>query len=174
MAIQDYFDRFPGEYEAEREKYEKSMDKYFEDLDMLSINKFGRHYDELSITEQKEIESMIDNKKARTGSAIYQLDDGRIVGEKEAEEYRNNYGKMMDGSWEQYKNSKESKDTTVYQLDDGRIVGPKAAEEYRNNYGKMMDDAWEQYKKSKERKGSACPDCENVSKIILNRLTRGI
>ena len=141
MAIQDYFDRFPGEYEAEREKYEKSMDKHFDDLDMLSMNKFGRHYDELSVNEQKEIESMIDNKKARTGSGIFQ---------------------------------KEGKDTTVYQLDDGRIVGPKAAEEYRNNYGKMMDDAWEQYKKSKERKGSASPDCENVSKIILNRLTRGI
>lgn len=141
MAIQDYFDRFPGEYESEREKYEKSMDKHFDDLDMLSMNKFGRHYDELSVNEQKEIESMIDNKKARTGSGIFQ---------------------------------KEGKDTTVYQLDDGRIVGPKAAEEYRKNYGKMMDDAWEQYKKSKERKGSASPDCENVSKIILNRLTRGI
>ena len=131
MAIHDYLDKFPGEYQAERDKYEKSMDKHFEDLDMLSMNKFGRHYDELSVTDQKEIEAMIDNKKARKGSGVFQLDNGKVVGAKEAEEYK-------------------------------------------KNYGKMMDDAWEQYKKSKERKGLACPDCENASKIILNRLTRGI
>lgn len=131
LAIHDYLDKFPGEYQAEREKYEKSMDEHFEDLDMLSMNKFGRHYDELSVSEQKEIEAMIDTKKARQGNGVFQLDNGKVVGAKEAEEYK-------------------------------------------NNYGKMMDDAWEQYKKSKERKGSASPDCENASKIILNRLTRGM
>lgn len=131
MAIHDYLDKFPGEYQAEREKYEKSMDEHFEDLDMLSMNKFGRHYDELSVTDQKEIEAMIDTKKARKGNGVFQLDNGKVVGAKEAEEYK-------------------------------------------NNYGKMMDDAWEQYKKSKERKGLASPDCENASKIILNRLTRGM
>lgn len=131
LAIHDYLDKFPGEYQAEREKYEKSMDEHFEDLDMLSMNKFGKHYDELSVSEQKEIEAMIDTKKARQGNGVFQLDNGKVVGAKEAEEYK-------------------------------------------NNYGKMMDDAWEQYKKSKERKGSASPDCENASKIILNRLTRGM
>lgn len=131
LAIHDYLDKFPGEYQAEREKYEKSMDEHFENLNMLSMNKFGKHYDELSVTEQKEIEAMIDTKKARQGNGVFQLDNGKVVGAKEAEEYK-------------------------------------------NNYGKMMDDAWEQYKKSKERKGSASPDCENASKIILNRLTRGM
>lgn len=131
MAIHDYLDKFPGEYQEEREKYEKSMDEHFEDLDMLSMNKFGKHYDELSVSEQKEIEAMIDTKKARQGNGVFQLDNGKVVGAKEAEEYK-------------------------------------------NNYGKMMDDAWEQYKKSKERKGSTSPDCENASKIILNRLTRGM
>lgn len=131
LAIHDYLDKFPGEYKAEREKYEKSMDEHFENLNMLSMNKFGKHYDELSVTEQKEIEAMIDTKKARQGNGVFQLDNGKVVGAKEAEEYK-------------------------------------------NNYGKMMDDAWEQYKKSKERKGSASPDCENASKIILNRLTRGM
>lgn len=131
MAIHDYLDKFPGEYKSEREKYEKSMDGSFKDLDMLSMNKFGKHYDEISVNDQKEIENMINSKKARKGSGVFQLDNGKVVGAKEAEEYK-------------------------------------------KNYGKMMDDAWEQYKKSKERKGSACPDCENASQIILDRLSRGM
>lgn len=131
MAIHDYLDKFPGEYKAEREKYEKSMDDSFKDLDMLSMNKFGKHYDEISVNDQKEIENMVNSKKARKGSGVFQLDNGKVVGAKEAEEYK-------------------------------------------KNYGKMMDDAWEQYKKSKERKGSACPDCENASQIILDRLSRGM
>lgn len=107
--IHDYLDEFPDQYTKNREKYEQSMDKFYEDAEMLSQNKYGKSYYDLDVFAKKDIESMIENKSARQGSSdtVYQLDNGKVVGEEEAKKYQENYGNMMDQVWEEYKRKRD-------------------------------------------------------------------
>lgn len=107
MAIQDYLDKFPGQYEGEQQRYARGMDDYYRKVDAISLREYGKHYEELDVHAQKRVESLVDLQGSARKGSIYQLEDGRIVGEKEAEQYRKDYIKMMEQDWEDYKKNRK-------------------------------------------------------------------
>ena len=106
MAIQYYMDKFPGQYEGEQQSYARGMDDYYRKVDAISLREYGKHYEELDVHAQKRVESLVDRQGSRKGE-IFQLDNGSIVNEHEAEEYKNNYANMMDQAWEEHKKKRK-------------------------------------------------------------------
>lgn len=106
MAIQYYIDKFPGQYEGEQQSYARGMDDYYRKVDAISLREYGKHYEELDVHAQKRVESLVDRQGSRKGE-IFQLDNGSIVNEHEAEEYKNNYANMMDQAWEEHKKKRK-------------------------------------------------------------------
>lgn len=106
MSIHDYLDKFPGQYEGEQQRYARGMDDFHRKVDAISLREYGKHYEELDVHAQKRVESLVDRQGSRKGE-IFQLDNGSIVNEKEAEEYKNNYGNMMDQAWEEHKKKRK-------------------------------------------------------------------
>ena len=106
MSIHDYLDKFPGQYEVEQQRYARGMDDFYRKVDAISLREYGKHYEELDVHAQKRVESLVDRQGSRKGG-IFQLDNGSIVNEKEAEEYKNNYGNMMDQAWEEHKKNRK-------------------------------------------------------------------
>ena len=107
MAIQDYYDKFPGQYEGEQQRYARGMDDYYRKVDAISLREYGKHYEELDVHAQKRVESLVDLQGSARKGTIFKTEDGRIVGEKEAEQYRKYYVKMMEQDWEDYKNNRK-------------------------------------------------------------------
>lgn len=107
MAIQDYYDKFPGQYEGEQQRYARGMDDYYRKVDAISLREYGKHYEELDVHAQKRVESLVDMQGSERKGSIYQLEDGRIVNEQEAEQYRKDYVKMMEQDWEDYKKNRK-------------------------------------------------------------------
>lgn len=107
MAIQDYLDKFPGQYEGEQQRYARGMDDYYRKVDAISLREYGKHYEELDVHAQKRVESLVDMQGSARKGSIYQLEDGRIVNEEEAEQYRKDYVKMMEQDWEEYKKNRK-------------------------------------------------------------------
>ena len=107
MAIQDYYDKFPGQYEGEQQRYARGMDDYYRKVDAISLREYGKHYEELDVHAQKRVESLVDLQGSARKGTIFKTEDGRIVGEKEAEDYRNKYVDMMDQAWEEHKKNRK-------------------------------------------------------------------
>lgn len=107
MAIQDYYDKFPGQYEGEQQRYARGMDDYYRKVDAISLREYGKHYEELDVHAQKRVESLVDIQGSARKGTIFKTEDGRIVGEKEAEDYRNKYVDMMDQAWEEHKKNRK-------------------------------------------------------------------
>lgn len=107
MVIQDYYDKFPGQYEGEQQRYARGMDDYYRKVDAISFREYGKHYEELDVHAQKRVESLVDMQVSARKGSIYQLEDGRIVNEQEAEQYRKDYVKMMEQDWEDYKKNRK-------------------------------------------------------------------
>ena len=107
--IMDYHDRFPGQYEGDQQRYARGMDDYYRKLNMIALREHGKHYDDLDIHAKKVVESKVSLQGSRKGEPVFQLDNGKVVGEKEAQEYQNNYVNMMEQAWEKHKEEKERK-----------------------------------------------------------------
>lgn len=107
MAIQDYLDKFPGQYEGEQQRYARGMDDYYRKVDAISLREYGKHYEELDVHAQKRVESLVDMQGSARKGSIYQLEDGRIVNEQEAKDYQNKYVDMMDQAWEEHKKNRK-------------------------------------------------------------------
>lgn len=107
MAIQDYLDKFPGQYEGEQQRYARGMDDYYRKVDAISLREYGKHYEELDVHAQKRVESLVDMQVSARKGTIFKTEDGRIVGEKEAKDYQNKYVYMMDQAWEEYKKKRK-------------------------------------------------------------------
>lgn len=107
MAIQDYLDKFPGQYEGEQQRYTRGMDDFYRKVDAISLREYDKHYEELDVHAQKRVESLVDMQGSERKGSIYQLEDGRIVNEQEAEQYRKDYVKMMEQDWEDYKKNRK-------------------------------------------------------------------
>lgn len=90
-----------------REDYMDSMDAHYDKLNEISHKEYGKEYSDLPVNIQKIVENILSDRKG--SSTVYQLDDGRVVGEQEAKEYRDNYGKMMEDAWEDYKSRQGSR-----------------------------------------------------------------
>lgn len=105
MDVHDYLDKFPGQYESEQQKYARGMDDFYRKVDAIALKEYGSHYEELSVKDQKIVESKVEMQGSRKGDAgteVYRLDDGRVVGAQEAQNYQNNYVKMMEEAHEEY------------------------------------------------------------------------
>lgn len=105
MNIHDYLDKFPGQYESEQQKYARGMDDLYRKVDAISLKEYGSHYEELSVKDQKTVESKVEMQGYRKGDAgteVYRLDDGRVVGAQEAKNYQSNYVKMMEEAHDEY------------------------------------------------------------------------
>lgn len=107
MAIQDYLDKFPGQYEGEQQRYARGMDDYYRKVYAISLREYGKHYEELDVHAQKRVESLVDMQGSARKGTIFKTEDGRIVGEKEAKDYQNKYVDMMDQAWEEYKKKRK-------------------------------------------------------------------
>lgn len=107
MAIQDYLDKFPGQYEGEQQRYARGMDDFYRKVDAISFREYGKHYEELDVHAQKRVESLVDMQGSARKGSIYQLEDGRIVNEQEAKDYQNKYVDMMDQAWEEHKKNRK-------------------------------------------------------------------
>lgn len=107
MAIQDYLDKFPGQYEGEQQRYARGMDDYYRKVDTISLREYGKHYEELDVHAKKRVESLVDMQGSARKGSIYQLEDGRIVNEQEAKDYQNKYVDMMDQAWEEHKKNRK-------------------------------------------------------------------
>ena len=107
--IMDYYDRDPGQYEGDQQRYARGMDDYHRKLTMIALREHGKHYDDLDIHAKKDVESKVSLQGSRKGEPVFQLDNGKVVGEKEAQEYQNNYANMMEQAWEKHKEEKERK-----------------------------------------------------------------
>ena len=107
--IMDYHDRFPGQYEGDQQRYARGMDDYHRKLTMIALREHGKHYDDLDIHAKKDVESKVSLQGSRKGEPVFQLDNGKVVGEKEAQEYQNNYANMMEQAWEKHKQEKDRK-----------------------------------------------------------------
>ena len=115
MAIQDYLDKFPGQYEGEQQRYARGMDDYYRKVDAISLREYGKHYEELDVHAQKRVESLVDMQGSARKGTIFKTEDGRIVNEKEAKDYQNKYVDMMDQAWEEHK--KKRKGNTINNID---------------------------------------------------------
>lgn len=210
--IMDYFDRFPGQYEGDQQRYARGMDDYHRKLDMISLREKSKHYDDLDISEKKEIEGKVDmqGKGSRKGSrkggtyndalqahGVYHgyqdWEDISFVPEDEALETLSDIatdeGKSVDtlvAEMSEFRRTSNpdrlgGRKGSVYELDNGRIVGEQEAKEYQENYGNMMEQAWEEHKR-KKRIGNPIKNInpklaqnavgKNVSKLVTNRLTK--
>ena len=105
----DYNDEYPGQYEGDQQRYARGMDDYHRKLNMIALREHGKHYDDLDIHAKKDVESKVSLQGSRKGGPVFQLDNGKVVGEKEAQEYQNNYVNMMEQAWEKHKEEKERK-----------------------------------------------------------------
>lgn len=122
------------DYNAEREKYESSMDEYYDRLNKIAKEKYGKNYEDLDIHAKNDCESQVDDHKgsckgSRKGD-IYQLDNGKIVNKEEADAYKNNYANMMDAAWEEHKRKKRDGSRkgsiNIDELDEDGAFGPQA------------------------------------------------
>lgn len=105
MDIHDYLDKFPGQYESEQQKYARGMDDFYRKVDAIALKEYESHYEELSVKDQKIVESKVEMQGSRKGDAgteVYRLDDGRVVGAQEAKNYQSNYVKMMEEAHDEY------------------------------------------------------------------------
>lgn len=110
MDIHDYLDKFPGQYESEQQRYARGMDDSYRKVDAISLREYGVHYEELTVDKQKEVESRVDMQGSRKGTSdtgVYQLDNGKIVGKDEADQYKSNYINMMEQAWEDHKKNRK-------------------------------------------------------------------
>lgn len=98
--IMDYHDKFPGQYEGDQQSYARGMDDYHRKLNMVSLREYGKHYEDLDVHAKRNVESKV-NMQGRKGT-VYQLDNGKVVGEQEAKEYQSNYVNMMEQAWEKH------------------------------------------------------------------------
>ena len=110
MDIHYYLDKFPGQYESEQQRYARGMDDFYRKVDAISLREYGVHYEELTVDKQKEVESRVDMQGSRKGTSdtgVYQLDNGKIVGKDEADQYKSNYINMMEQAWEDHKKNRK-------------------------------------------------------------------
>ena len=107
--IMDYNDKYPGQYEGDQQRYARGMDDYYRKLNMIALREHGKHYEDLDIHAKKDVESKVSLQGSRKGEPVFELDNGKIVGEKEAQEYKNNYVNMMEQEWEKHKQEKDRK-----------------------------------------------------------------
>ena len=172
----DYFDRFPGQYEGDQQRYARGMDDYHRKLDMIALREKSKHYDDLDISDKKDIEGKVDmqGRGSRKGGTyndalqahgvyhgVHNWEDSSFVPEDEAIETLSDIatdeGKTVDtlvAEMSEFRRTSNpdrlgGRKGTVYQLDNGSIVNEAEAKEYQENYGNMMDQAWEEHKRKK-------------------------
>ena len=107
--IMDYHNNYHGQYEGDQQRYARGMDDYYRKLNMIALREYGKHYEDLDIHAKKVVESKVSLQGSRKGEPVFQLDNGKIVGEKEAQDYQNNYVNMMEQAWEKHKQEKDRK-----------------------------------------------------------------
>lgn len=206
--IMDYFDKFPGQYEGDQQRYARGMDDYHRKLDMIALREKSKHYDDLDISDKKDVEGKVDmqGKGSRKGGTyndalqahgVYHgyedWEDTVFLPEDEALEQLSEIaefeGKSVDtlvAEMSEFRRNSNpdrlgGRKGSVYQLDNGSIVNEAEAKEYKENYGNMMDQAWEEHKR-KKRIGNPIKNInpklaqsavgKNVSKLVTNRLTK--
>lgn len=206
--IMDYFDKFPGQYEGDQQRYARGMDDYHRKLDMIALREKSKHYDDLDISDKKDVEGKVDmqGKGSRKGGTyndalqahgVYNghedWEDTVFLPEDEALEQLSEIsefeGKSVDtlvAEMSEFRRNSNpdrlgGRKGSVYQLDNGSIVNEAEAKEYKENYGNMMDQAWEEHKR-KKRIGNPIKNInpklaqsavgKNVSKLVTNRLTK--
>lgn len=174
--IMDYFDRFPGQYEGDQQRYARGMDDYHRKLDMVALREKSKHYNDLDISDKKEGESKVDmqGKGSRKGGTyndalqahgVYHgyndWEDVNSVPEDEAIETLSDIatdeGKSVDTLVAEMQEFRRTSNTdrlggrkgSVWELDNGRIVNEQEAKEYQENYVNMMEQAWEEHKRKK-------------------------
>lgn len=174
--IMDYFDKFPGQYEGDQQRYARGMDDYHRKLDMIALREKSKHYDDLDISDKKDIEGKVDmqGKVSRKGGTYndalqahgvyhgyHDWEDSSFVPEDEAldtlSDIAESEGKTVDTLVSEMSEFKRTSNPnrlggrkgTVYQLDNGSIVNEAEAKEYQENYGNMMEQAWEEHKRKK-------------------------
>ena len=172
--IMDYFDKFPGQYEGDQQRYARGMDDYHRKLDMIALREKSKHYDDLDISDKKDVEGKVDmqGKGSRKGGTyndalqahgVYHgyndWEDTTFVPEDEALETLSDIatdeGKTVDtlvAEMSEFRRTSNpdrlgGRKGSVYQLDNGAIVNEAEAKEYQENYGNMMDQAWEEHKR---------------------------
>lgn len=206
MDIQDYLDKFPGQYEGEQQRYARGMDDFYRKVDAISLREYGKHYEKLDVHAQKRVESLVDRQGSSRKGGVYNdalqahgvyhgyqdWEDTNFVPEDEALETLSDIaeseGKTVDtlvAEMSEFKRTSNpdrlgNRQGSIYQLEDGRIVNEKEAEQYRKDYVKMMEQDWEDYKKN--RKGNPINNIDpkicqnvvgkNVSKLVTNRLSK--
>ena len=174
--IMDYFDKFPGQYEGDQQRYARGMDDYHRKLDMIALREKSKHYDDLDISDKKDVEGKVDmqGKGSRKGGTyndalqahgVYHghedWEDTVFLPEDEALEQLSEIaaweGKSVDTLVSEMSEFRRNSNPdrlggrkgSVYQLDNGAIVNEAEAKEYQENYGNMMDQAWEEHKRKK-------------------------
>lgn len=174
--IMDYFDKFPGQYEGDQQRYARGMDDYHRKLDMIALREKSKHYDDLDISDKKDVEGKVDmqgkgSRKGGTYSDALQAhevyhgyndwENTTFVPEDEALEVLSDIaideGKTVDTLVSEMSEFRRNSNPdrlgvrkgSVYQLDNGAIVNEDEAKEYQENYGNMMDQAWEEHKRKK-------------------------
>ena len=174
--IMDYFDKFPGQYEGDQQRYARGMDDYHRKLDMIALREKSKHYDDLDISDKKDVEGKVDmqGKGSRKGGTyndalqahgVYHghedWKDTVFLPEDEALEQLSEIaeweGKSVDtlvAEMSEFRRNSNpdrlgGRKGSVYQLDNGAIVNEAEAKEYQENYGNMMDQAWEEHKRKK-------------------------
>lgn len=128
MDIHDYLDKFPGQYESEQQKYARGMDDFYRKVDAIALKEYGSHYEELSVKDQKIVESKVEMQGSRNGNAgteVYRTEDGRVVGAQEAKNYQSNYVKMMEEAHDEYMRNR--KGNTINNVDPkiGQVITGK-------------------------------------------------
>lgn len=77
--IMDYYDQYPGQYEGDQQRYARGMDDYHRKLDMVSLRKYGRHYDDLEMDAKKDVENRVSLQ--RKGDASISSVNGLLMEE---------------------------------------------------------------------------------------------
>lgn len=91
--VMDYYDKYPGQYEGDQQRYARGMDDYHRKLEMVSLRKYGRHYDDLDIDAKKDVENRVSLQ--RKGDAAIYGSDGLLMVENTPRTKRSNISRLV-------------------------------------------------------------------------------
>lgn len=91
--IMDYYDQYPGQYEGDQQRYARGMDDYHRKLDMVSLRKYGRHYDDLGIDSKKDVENRVSMQR-KGDASIYSV-NGMLMEENTPRTKRSNISSLV-------------------------------------------------------------------------------
>lgn len=91
--VMDYYDKYPGQYEGDQQRYARGMDDYHRKLEMVSLRKYGRHYDDLDIDDKKDVENRVSLQ--RKGDSSISSVNGLLMEETIPRTKRSNISRLV-------------------------------------------------------------------------------